>query len=85
MSIVYVLYSESTDKRYVGYTQNLEARLNLHNAGKVRATKGGRPWKLIYSENYPSRRAAMQRERSLKSGQGRAELGRILENKGSAP
>ena len=41
MFTVYVLKSASLGKRYVGSTGNLQARLRLHNQGKVRATKGG--------------------------------------------
>ena len=47
---VYVLYSESYNKIYIGFTGNLEARLISHNE---LATKGWtikyRPWVLIYT------------------------------------
>ncbi len=31
MFYVYVLYSESADKFYIGFTSNLEGRLEAHN------------------------------------------------------
>ncbi|MGH9778613.1 MAG: GIY-YIG nuclease family protein [Candidatus Acidiferrales bacterium] len=85
MHTVYVLRSEVTGKRYVGSTGNLEARLQEHSRGKVRATKGGRPWRLVYKEEFTTNAEARRRELSLKNGQGRAELDRLLLEGGSAP
>jgi len=75
---VYVLLSVSHQTRYVGSTQDIAVRLAQHNHGSVRYTSGRRPWKLIYSESFPSRADAMAREKSLKTGRGRAELDAIL-------
>ena len=71
---VYVLWSQKLRKRYVGSTENLEKRLEEHNAGLSVYTKRGMPWVLIHSEPYDSRHEAETRERRLKSGQGRAWL-----------
>ncbi len=80
MYFVYVLQSESHDNRYIGSTENIEKRLIEHNAGKVRYTKGRRPWELIYQESFISRGEARKREIFLKSGQGRKYLdSRLLE------
>ena len=72
MLTVYVLYSEKYGKLYIGYTSNLQHRLLSHN--KL-AKKGGtikyRPWKLIYSEEFTYKSAAMKREKELKSHKGR--------------
>ena len=69
---VYVLYSSSFDKIYVGHTSNLEARLKSHNE---LSTKGWtikfRPWTLIHTEDLPTKSEAIRRERELKSAQGR--------------
>ena len=64
--------------RYIGSTDNIEARVNRHNKGKSKYTKGRRPWRLVYSEEYNTRREAMAREKILKSGQGRKWLDEIL-------
>jgi putative endonuclease len=69
---VYVLYSERFNKHYVGFTSDLEARIKSHNELSTKGyTKKNRPWKLIYTEEYESKKAAMQREKFLKSGKGR--------------
>jgi putative endonuclease len=85
MFYVYVLRSERTGKRYVGSSSDIATRLEQHNRGKVRATKGGRPWKLAYQEEYETNGEARRRELALKSGQGRAERDRMLGRGGSAP
>ncbi|MCH7765623.1 MAG: GIY-YIG nuclease family protein [Acidobacteria bacterium] len=84
-AFVYVLRSERTGKRYVGSTKNLPNRTNQHNRGKVRATRSGRPWRVVHTETFETNQEARRREISLKSGKGRAELDRILKGAGSAP
>jgi len=72
MYTVYVLYSRAFDTCYVGYTSDLPSRLRSHNElGTSNWTKRYRPWELIYSEKYSTKRTAMQREKELKSGVGR--------------
>ena len=64
MHYVYLLVSEDGHK-YIGYTANLKARLQSHNAGRVKSTKG-RVWKLVYYEAYESASTARKREKRLK-------------------
>jgi putative endonuclease len=72
MFTVYVLYSKSYNKIYVGYTSNLEQRLLSHNSlGTKGYTLKYRPWELIYSENYTEKKEVMQREKQLKTAKGR--------------
>ena len=70
--VVYVLYSSSGQRRYVGYTSDLINRFKSHNyLGKKGWTIRYRPWQVIHVEFYESQSAAIQREKALKSGQGR--------------
>ena len=78
MYIVYILESLSHGNRYIGSTQNISNRLNEHNSGKVRYTKGRKPWKLVHTEKLKTRSQAIKREKFLKSGQGRKFLDKIL-------
>jgi len=51
MFFVYVLYSPSANKFYVGYTSNLESRLLSHNLlGTKDWTKRYSPWELVHTE-----------------------------------
>ena len=44
---VYILYSQTRSRYYVGQTSNIENRLKKHNQGNVKSTKYGIPWKLV--------------------------------------
>ncbi|MEE2746026.1 MAG: GIY-YIG nuclease family protein [Pseudomonadota bacterium] len=65
---VYVLGSTNKNKvlTYVGWTINLENRLNKHNSGKGARFTRGRKWRLLYAEKHKSQREAMKREWHLK-------------------
>ncbi len=71
MYFVYVLENTATQKHYTGFTVDLVQRLGQHNSGITKSTKNRGKWELIYSEEFATRSEAMQRERYLKSGQGR--------------
>jgi len=64
---VYILESSKDKKLYIGQTNNLENRMNRHNAGQVSSTKNRRPLKIIYSEKFSTRKESMNREKYLKS------------------
>ncbi len=78
MYYVHVIKSIKYLNRYTGSTDNVIKRLDEHNKGKCRYTKGRRPWMLVYQEEFLSRAEAMKRENFLKSGQGRMYLNDIL-------
>ena len=74
MFFVYILFSLRDRKLYVGFTTNLEERMDEHQRGDVLSTKERRPLKLIYYEAYLKRNEAERRERYLKGGNGRQQL-----------
>ncbi len=51
---------------YVGYTNNLEKRINLHNSGKGAKFTRGKKWKLIYREKFKTKIEAISREYYIK-------------------
>ena len=51
---------------YVGYTNNLKKRLDLHNKGKGAKFTRGKHWKIIYTEKYDTRSEAISREYYIK-------------------
>ena len=64
---VYMLKSRSIKPvTYVGYTNNLKKRINLHNTGKGAKFTKGRKWILIYKEKINSKREAISREYYIK-------------------
>ena len=66
--IVYVIGSDQNSKltTYVGYTNNLKKRLNLHNKGKGAKFTRGRSWKIIYTEKYVTKKEAISSEYYIK-------------------
>jgi len=80
MACTYVLYSKTTDKRYIGSSREDTAnvRLSSHNSGKTRSTKYGRPWVILYEEKFKDFTTARKREIFLKSGVGRKWMKEIL-------
>ena len=67
MFYVYILYSASFDRYYIGQSNNLEDRIRRHNSGYIKSTKAYKPWEVVYSETYQSRGESMARESYLKS------------------
>ncbi|GGO40667.1 GIY-YIG nuclease family protein [Staphylococcus hominis] len=58
----------SDNSLYTGYTNNIEARINKHNAGKgAKYTKIRRPVVLVYQEMYESKSEALRREYEIKT------------------
>ncbi len=51
---------------YVGYTKNLNKRIQLHNTGKGAKFTRGRTWKLIYKEILKTKKEAISREYYIK-------------------
>ena len=75
---VYVLRSDKFIRNYVGFSSNVEKRLADHNNGRTKSTKPFRPWKLLFIESFETKIEALQREKFLKSGQGRDYIKRKL-------
>jgi len=65
---VYLIISIRNDKviSYVGYTNNLKRRLNLHNNSKGAKFTRGCKWILIYKKSYKSKKIALIEEYKLK-------------------
>ena len=51
---------------YVGYTNNLKKRLELHNNNKGAKFTKGRKWELIYKETFRTKKEAIYREYYIK-------------------
>ena len=66
---VYLIIAKNKNDRlisYVGFTKNLQKRLNLHNSSKGAKFTRGRFWKLAYSKRYESMNIALKEEYKLK-------------------
>ena len=81
MYTVYAILSLKDGRIYVGFSSKVERRINEHNSGKTKSTKGFRPWQLIFTENVDTRIEARKREKYWKSGIGKEQLKDMLAKK----
>tara|TARA_Y200000002_G_scaffold303390_1_gene258844 strand:+ start:43 stop:321 length:279 start_codon:yes stop_codon:yes gene_type:complete len=65
---VYILITYSKDRyiSYVGYTSNINKRINAHNSSKGAKFTKGRKWKIIYKKKFNTKSEAMKAEIKLK-------------------
>ncbi|MEM1217800.1 MAG: GIY-YIG nuclease family protein [Bacteroidota bacterium] len=72
MFVVYILFSPSSNRTYVGFTNDLARRFEEHNRPNSHgSTAPFGPWAIIHSEVLTSAPEARKREKQLKSGLGR--------------
>ena len=60
---VYIIYSPSLDKYYIGYTIGIEKRLAEHNSGISTFTSKATDWELKWTKEIESRVEAMKEEK----------------------
>jgi putative endonuclease len=66
MFYLYILYSSTKNKYYVGQTENIETRVEHHNSGISRYTSITNDWILVYSESFETRNESIKRENEIK-------------------
>ncbi len=67
---VYVLWSMSASRFYIGMSEDAEKRLVQHNTGISKWTARYAPWELMLVESYPNYTDARKRELLLKKQKG---------------
>jgi putative endonuclease len=77
MFYAYVIKSVDQDYYYKGHCQNLELRLKQHNSGMTQSLRPYLPVQLLYFEEFPTEKEAVDREKYFKTAAGR----RYLKNK----
>ena len=75
---VYVLLNEAKTRTYTGVADDINKRLEEHNAGRVTSSRPYRPYKIIYTESFETLREARQKEKFYKSTTGRRRLKKML-------
>jgi len=66
---VYLIISKINQRyfTYVGYTNNINKRLSLHNSSKGAKFTKGKFWKLVYQKNFNTKSEALKYEFKLKN------------------
>jgi putative endonuclease len=64
---LYILYSESINKYYIGISHDPEKRLQYHNSAKKGWTIRGRPWICVFKKEFISKEEAAFWEKKIKA------------------
>ncbi|HLS06400.1 MAG TPA: GIY-YIG nuclease family protein [Bacillota bacterium] len=81
--LVYILQC-GDGSLYTGYTNNLQRRLQMHEAGKgAKYTRGRGPFHVLHVEYFPTKAEAMQREYYIKQLRREQKLSLVTAKKGS--
>ncbi len=75
----YIIQSIKDQSYYIGQTDDLDKRLSQHNEGISKYTSRKKPWKLVYYEEFESRKEAIKRERFLKKQKNREFYKNLIE------
>jgi len=75
---VYALKSLKDGRIYIGISENIVKRLEQHNGGKTKSTKGYAPWKIIFTRKANDRKHARELEKYYKSGSGKEKLKKLV-------
>lgn len=79
MYYVYLIRSiNNPTKTYIGFTNDLDQRMEKHNSGASIYTSDHRPWKLVTYICFDEEAKAMEFEKYLKVGSGHAFAQRRL-------
>lgn len=72
--LVYIIYSVTLDRFYVGYTCDLKRRMVEHNTCQSVFTAASNDWELRWSRQFMNRQEAIQKEKKIKKKKGRKDI-----------
>ena len=75
---MYILYSKSLDKYYIGSTHNLTERLEKHLMKHRGFTGTAKDWEIVYSEMFENKHEAQMREKEVKKMKSRTYIESLL-------
>ena len=77
----YILYSQSDDQYYTGYTSvGVKKRLARHNDGSSSSTKSGIPWRIKYVKSFESKSEAIKWENFIKQQKSRTFIAKLIKS-----
>ncbi|HPT14099.1 MAG TPA: GIY-YIG nuclease family protein [Bacteroidales bacterium] len=84
MALVYILYSSSSDRYYIGSTtQPIEERLHRHLSDHNGFTAKAKDWIVVYSEEFADKSSALSREKQIKSWKSKSKIKDLIDNRSS--
>ena len=78
---LYILQSQSADKFYTGSSDDAQRRLKFHNSIEKGFTARYRPWVIVFTKEFPSKKLAQAAERKIKSWKSRIMILKLINGK----
>ena len=78
---VYIIYSASLNRYYVGSTGQLDDRLYRHRNSGSKSTKKAKDWTLKYTESFDTYAQAVAREMHIKKMKSRSYIEFLIASK----
>ena len=76
---VYILYSSTLDKYYIGYTsESIDERIRKHLSSHSGFTSHAKDWILMYQEKLTDETSALKRENEIKSWKKRSRIEALI-------
>ena len=76
---LYILYSSTRDRFYIGYTgEQIEERLRKHNSNHSGFTGSVNDWIVVYTEAFAEKSLAAKREREVKAWKSRTRIEKLI-------
>jgi putative endonuclease len=81
-SAVYILYSETLNKYYIGCTSDsLAERLRKHLSNHKGFSSRAKDWILVYSETFNNKSEALRREKEIKCWKSRVKIQELIKTR----
>ena len=79
MYLVYILFSKTLNRYYVGMTGDLiDERIRRHNSNHIGFSANAKDWELKYSESFISKKLALFREKEIKKMKSRVFIEKLI-------
>ena len=78
MFYTYILYSISSDKYYIGSTENPEERLKKHQNKNKGFTNQADDWEFVYQKSFETKNEAILHENQIKKWKSRKMIIKLI-------
>jgi len=83
MFTVYILFSETADRFYIGFTlAPVEARLRKHLSNHSGFTAKTKDWKIVHTEQFENKSEALRREKEIKYWKSKSRILKLINSAG---
>ena len=67
MFLVYILFSQTLGKFYIGMTSDIEKRMQKHLENHDGFTSNAKDWKIVFTQEFDDKSSALKREAQIKN------------------